>query len=58
MHSQITIKKEKSEELDMWGFKDVIFGEVLKILLQTDSNGFWTIIDFTSKGEKQEGRSG
>ena len=49
MHSQITIKKEKSEELDMWGFKDVIFGEVLKILLQTDSNGFWTIIDFTSK---------
>ena len=29
LHSQAAIKEEKSEELDMWGFKGIIFGEVL-----------------------------
>ena len=55
MHSQITIKKEKSEELDMWGFKDIIFGEVQKMLLQMDSKEdsglFLTFLQVRSKRE-------
>ena len=27
-YSQVAIKEEKPEDLDMWGFKDVIVGEV------------------------------
>ena len=34
LYSQVTIKEEKSGELDMWGFSDVVVGEVQNILLQ------------------------
>ena len=29
-YSQVTIKEEKPEHLDMWAFKDVVVGEVNK----------------------------
>ena len=39
-YSQVTIKEEKPEHLDMWAFKDVVVGEVNKYTaaLETKEN--------------------
>ena len=53
LHSWVTIKEEKLNELDMWGFKDVIVGEVQNIMIYLMQG---KILE-CSLGKKQEGRS-